>query len=194
MDTVLSVDNNNIAIFCYKYTCWDEIWKRQKLFLQKAFSKVGNLAFMTGIGMKWTDQFIYEGDPAAYDARKLLNEHSDSINPRTFKSGTRWHCHTGWFDTAICKQREILNQLNLNAGPVNIQGNMRVAVTIDHTQILRASKAVDELAAYAPGTASGFAALCGLMDALHDGNKRTLRDLLTESSLQSIALGPEQVG
>ena len=142
--------------------------------------------------MRWTDQFIYEGEDATYNVHELLDPESAYLHPRAFNSGNRWHCHTGWFDGDTTSDREVLNQVNLDAGPVNIQGAIRTAVTIGHTQMLRVTQTLDELAAFVPGNPSGLEALSALMEALHDGNKRLLKNLLTEPMCARIGLGTER--
>lgn len=189
IDTLVSIEQNSIGVFCYHYTGWNNVWPKHRKYVSRIFSKIIGTSFMTGVGMRWTDQFIYEGEESAYDAHLLLKPGSVCLHPRAFGSGSRWHCHTGWFDTDTSRDREVLNQLNLDAGLVNEAGAMRTAVTIAHTQVIRATQALDQLADLVPGHGDGLDALSGLMGALHDGNKRVLRDLLTESSLERIGLG-----
>lgn len=194
-DMLISIDMNSIGIFCHNYSTWEDVWPKQRRYIDKIFAKLTVFSpFLTGIGMKWTDQFLYDGPEKEYDSRDLFKENSKCLNPLSFSSGQRWHCHTGWFDGEIAPGYEVLNQLNVDAGLINLQGNMRIAATIDHNQVMRAGQTVDQLSAFAPGGASTSGSLPALMEALHDGNKRVLRDLLTESALEMIALRPEQAG
>ncbi|GJD90744.1 hypothetical protein BHAOGJBA_4286 [Methylobacterium hispanicum] len=191
--STISIAQETVTLDEYRYTRWHEVWPRQREHIAKIFARMsGTPSFMTGVGMRWTDQFIYEGEDEAYDAHELLDPTSAYLHPRAFTSGTRWHCHTGWFDADTTRGYEILNQVNLDAGAVNVQGAMRTAVTIGHAQILRANQAIDELAPFVPGNPSGLEALSALMEALHDGNKRLLRNLLTESMSTRIGLGLER--
>jgi uncharacterized protein (TIGR04255 family) len=191
-DTMISIDKENISLICHNYSRWDKIWPKQSLYIDKIFAKLhSSQSYLTGIGMKWTDQFIYEGSDTNYDAKLLLNERSECLHSRAFKSGPRWHCHSGWFDKGISDSPEVLNQLNIDAGLVNIEGSMRIAITIDHAQLVRATHSVDALATFSPQSQAGAHALSGLMQTLHDGNKRILRDLLNDSSLKAIGMGAE---
>lgn len=187
------IGQDSLMLSCLKYSAWSDIWPEQKNYIAKIFAKiVGTPSFLTGIGMRWIDQFIYEGDLASYDAAALLDASSPYLHSRAFRSGSRWHCHTGWFDAETYPSREVLNQVNLDAGPLNVAGEMRTAVTVTHTQILRVTQLPDELAAFMPHKGAGLDTLSGLMDALHDGNKRILRDLLTDSVCERIGLRSRQ--
>ncbi|MCJ2067947.1 TIGR04255 family protein [Methylobacterium sp. J-030] len=193
IDQNIQINQDLIGIFCRNYSIWDKIWPEQKSYIARIFAKiVGTQSFLTGIGMRWIDQFIYMGDDASYNAEDLLKTSSPYLHGRAFSSGARWHCHTGWFDPETYAGREVLNQLNLDAGLVNVDGKMSTAVTVTHTQILRVTQQPDELAAFMPHRGDGLGTLSGLMDALHDGNKRILGDLLTDSMCERISLRSRQ--
>ncbi|MCJ2121030.1 TIGR04255 family protein [Methylobacterium sp. J-077] len=187
------IGQESVALSCLKYSVWSDIWPEQKNHISKIFAKiVGTSSFLTGIGMRWVDQFIYDGDLSAYEASALLKTSSSYLHNSAFRSGSRWHCHTGWFDAGTYPGREVLNQVNLDAGLANVAGEMRTAVTVAHTQILRVTQLPDELATFMPHKGTGLDTLSGLMDALHDGNKRILDDLLIDSMSERIGLRSRQ--
>lgn len=144
---------------------------------------------MTSFGVKWLDQFIYEGIEDQYSADDLFDRRSNHIAPFAFGSGSRWHCHNGWFDGPVPGGFEVLNQLNVNSGQINLGGHLRTAVTIEHNQAIRADQRVDQLANLLPTSDEGFDALSGLMEILHSGNKQVLTGLLTASMCERIGLG-----
>ncbi|MCJ2059824.1 TIGR04255 family protein [Methylobacterium sp. J-048] len=192
IETVINIQTTSVTITCNKYTRWDEIWPHQKSYISRILAKIhGTNSFLTGIGMRWVDQFVYDGDEPAYAAAELLRSGSAHLNPLAFSSGTRWHCHTGWFNGGTNPGRDVLNQLNVDAGQMNVAGEIRTAVAISHIQALRIAQRLDELASFNQASDPDHRALSGLMEALHDGNKRVLRELLTDSMIERIGLGAE---
>ena len=191
VEWLLSIESNRISSHCLRYNGWPEVWSKQQRFIKAAFNHIGLVPVaLSSAGMKWIDQFLHTGTVEEYRADDLLRKKSPYLHERAFSSGPRWHCHTGWFDAQLTKDYEVLNQLNVNSGLVNVRGNQRLAVTIDHTTQLRA-ETTEQLSAFAPGGKEPLTALSGLMETLHRANKDVLRNLLTDVALDRVGLQME---
>jgi len=116
----------------------------------------------------------------------LFRTESGRLHPRAFKSGSRWHCHTGWFEQGATGE-DILNQLNIDSGRHILDGAQVIIVSIDHTQILRATKP-NQLAAYGSGSSQE---LEKLVQHFHADNKNVLASLLTKTMNTRINLVAE---
>lgn len=190
-DWLINITPESISIHCTVYTKWEDIWPVQEKYISAIFSKLtSSKSFLAALGMRWIDQFIHEGSAEEYRAEELLRHNSQLLTELAFQSGTRWHCHTGWFHSVSGPgvDAEVLNQLNVDSGQINQGGHLRTAVTINHTQQLRADAPIDKLAKFLPTSGAGRATLSALMETLHDGNKQVLGDLLNDSSCKRIGL------
>lgn len=175
-----------ISFHCLDYSRWDPIWAEMKGYIEAVFQEMGAAPVsINAVGLKYVDRFIWSGDPTKYDAKQLFNKSSKALHGRAFESGSRWHCHSGWFD-AHQELGEVLNQLNVDSGHGIMDGLPAVIVSIDHTQTLRRQRegALDQFGKIAGEDVP----LDGLMKELHDGNKNVLIDLLSKPMAKAINL------
>ena len=183
---MINIAPQAISFHCLDYSRWDPVWKEMKTYIRAVFHEMGAAHVSIGaVGLKYVDRFIWKGDVNGYDARQLFKTETPLLHKRAFESGPRWHCHTGWFHFGH-SSGEILNQLNVDSGFVMLEGIQAVLVSIDHNQVLR-SGAQGSLDQYG-NVRKDSVALDDLMKYLHDKNKITLDELLTEEVAKSIKL------
>jgi uncharacterized protein (TIGR04255 family) len=192
LEWMLRTSQNTISIHCLAYTRWEEVWARCQRYADMCFERTNRTPIqLTGIGLKYIDQFYFRGPQETYDASLLFKKDSPLLHRRSFESGLRWHCHTGWFK--LINGHECLSQLNVTSGQgKRADGEDVVAVAIDHTLMIRVP-AGPPLTAYSAETSGDNTALSRLMTLLHNENKRVLIDLLTDSMAQRISLKMESL-
>lgn len=178
----LETSPKHIAVHCSDYTQWDIVRPEAKLLLQKALDLVGvSKSTLIALGLKFVDRFTYKGEEEKYHPSGLFYEDTPYLHRRAFNSGSRWHCHIGWFESfPTFKAVEFLNQLNVDAAYLPISGKRRHVTTIDHNVIARRGGAAILEENNIPDD---------LLDAMHDTNKKVLVKLLTQEMATRINLG-----
>jgi uncharacterized protein (TIGR04255 family) len=188
---VLRVLADSITVHCLDYTEWDTIWPTAESLLHAVIDKIGATeSSVSGLGLKYVDRFIFEGDDNGYHIDLLFNPKSDLITPKSFQAGQRWHSHSGWFEETIpgFKDYECLNQLNIDSAFVQFAASnkQKLLTTIEHTAAIRGVS--EELPSFAGTSKDEKTPLNALMNYLHDANKAVLARLLTEQMSQRISL------
>lgn len=186
LDWMLRTTEDTISIHCLDYTRWDDVWGQAEGYLKKVFGYIeGSDSFISSIGLKCIDRFLYEGDLDYSDLSELFRPETPHLVKTVFTCGLLWHCHSGWFDNL--NNSQCLNQLNIDANFINIRGNKVLAVTVDHNAI--AFMENDET----PSTVleqngNQMTVLSEIMKALHLKNKHLLIELLSEQMTNRINL------
>ena len=184
---IVNIAAPSVAIHCLDYTRWAAVWGEMRGYVGNVFNAIGAAPVsVSSIGLKYVDRFIWRGPEPDYDGALLFRTESGRLHPRAFKSGSRWHCHTGWFEQGATGE-DILNQLNIDSGRHILDGAQVIIVSIDHTQILRATKP-NQLAAYGSGSSQE---LEKLVQHFHADNKNVLASLLTKTMNTRINLVAE---
>ena len=180
---LIRIDTLGFSIHVLNYTRWDivhaEVRRLSAILLGHAATRPLDLS---GLGLRYLDQFNFVGDAKAYDASLLFNS-SSHIQPKAFSSGPRWHCHTGWFNE---NTPEVLNQLNLNSLLPPPEMPPKPCIVIEHVQTVRQQPGAqwpDYLRA--PKSAADRDAL---MQGLHESNKLVMADLLRADVARQINL------
>lgn len=186
MDWVARVTPHSISVHCLDYSNWREVWPKAYRILSELFRDTSSFTLpTTNIGLRYIDRFDFKGAVSAYDARELIRENSAHVAGRVLTSGTRWHNYTGWYENSEVLQRDILQQLNIDA--VEMMDTKLPVVSITHASLLRAS---------GPGQLDGFrhfvdmenSPLAVFMDVAHKNNHTVLREVLTDHMLARIGL------
>ena len=176
----VQASEDSIILHCLEYSTWSEVWARVQLYFQAILAKIiPSDIVLNAITLKYVDQFVFQGDYSTeYNPLLLFNEKTKFIHPSALReSGSRWHCHTGWF--APYKDAfECLNQLNIDTAILQ-NGNHRTK--IEHNQMIRnVNININELL--------GSASLDNYMSYMHKENKNIVRDLLNPQMAKRISL------
>ncbi|UJJ30244.1 hypothetical protein [Halopseudomonas maritima] len=141
----ISAYRSQITLHCLEYSRWALTSKMVQKYLDAVFSTLGEQnAKVRMFGMKVLDRFVYFGELAEFSASELFDESSEFLNKSMFRSGHRWHLHTGWFEKGACDDEELLSQLSIDAAAIAPPDHRpNVGVSIDHTLSVRAVPARD---------------------------------------------------
>lgn len=192
LEWLIRVAPTSISIHCLEYTRWKYVWERVNVYARKIFEKLlGTNVNISGMGLKYVDQFVFCGEPEDYDASLLFKHDNDLLHPRALSSGAKWHCHTGWFEN-VGEFGEILSQMNVDSIVSSMNGAQRAAVVIDHTFIRRVQLEGDMTAYILPGSA-GEAVRSSLAQWMHDANKQLLNGLLIDTVRNRISLHADEI-
>jgi uncharacterized protein (TIGR04255 family) len=182
----LNITQNSISVHCIDYTRWNAVWLEMRSFIAAAFKHFGaSPVVMSGLGLKYIDRFIWSGSEDDYATSDLFKQDAVFLSGSSFKSGARWHCHTGWF--ARHEHSEILNQLNVDSARNVMAGRPAVVVTVDHAQLLRSDN-VQELSEFGKVPGKEPEKLDALMDRLHNDNRGVILELLIPQMATRIGL------
>ena len=191
LEWMLRTTENIVSVHCLNYTRWNDIWPEAKRYLQFALRQVrGSDNFVSSIGIKYIDRFVYDGINEDYQVSNLFSEETDLISKRLFSKGPLWHSHTGWFANIVEIGSTCLNQLNVDATYANFSGLRKPVVTIEHNVILNEDKNSDSISSYLDyeGGNENNARLDQIMRALHMTNKNVLSSLLNSEMKRKINL------
>lgn len=188
---LIRANSKVVSIHCLEYTRWHDIWPRVNKYADAIFSKLAGVNVkVSSLGLKYVDQFEFCGDLKAYDANLLFSQNSTLLHPRAFRSGARWHCHSGWFEE-VGEIGEVLSQMNIDSTVNIVQREQKSSVvTIEHTLALRAQSDT-ELAKYAAPGSMALQARSQIAEWMHQFNKRMLTDLLASDMCIRISLYAE---
>ena len=178
-DWQIRIEPFGFSVHCLNYSRWHHVWPETRSYLARLLSSVERDSVVTTVGLRYVDQFFFNGRPEDYDASLLLKK-GPHIHPKAFTSGTRWHCHTGWFESHA-GSGEVLNQLNIGSVvPVEgTPGPEKIMIVIDHGQLKRAASGSDLSRYLQPLEAPTIATdLDQLMQQLHDSNRTVMNDLI----------------
>lgn len=186
LDWMLRTTEDTISIHCLDYTSWDDVWGQAEGYLKKVFGYIeGSDSFISSIGLKCIDRFLYEGEPDRSDLSELFRPETSHIVKTAFTCGLLWHCHSGWFDNL--NNLQCLNQLNIDANFINIRGNRVLAISVDHNAIAIMEND-DTLSTVLEQNGNQMTMLSEIMNALHLKNKHLLIELLSEQMANRINL------
>ncbi len=187
---MLRIARNTVAVHCFDYSTWPNIWAAGKRFLTKSLEKidiVNNVVSATGL--IYRDRFLYEGIEEHYDPANLFDTDTDMIFKHAFSAGMRWHCHTGWFDPISATNNTCLNQLNIDAAYGNIEKKQKHITTIEHNIVIHFPELVQgELTSLTGNSSSEYSELDDIFTQLHSKNKEMLKKLLTRKMADRISL------
>lgn len=188
---LIRITPQSISIHCLEYTRWKYVWDKVNGYADRIFAKLAGIDVgISGIGLKYVDQFVFQGELDAYNADLLFRRESSLLHARAFSSEVQWHCHTGWFQNAG-SLGEVLSQMNVESAITNVHTSQRAVVVIDHTFTRRAQRE-GELTPYLTLSKTGLEARSNLAQWMHDANKELLSDLLIDTVRERISLNIDE--
>lgn len=187
----VQLTGNAIAVSCFEYTRFSEVWPRALKYLEAILNAGGAEVMVAEITHQYIDRFLYPGAPeevaANYRLDELLLPDSPYLTQQALKSGLLWHVFQGWFDNQTDRSRK-LNQLNISNTENN--GAAKIACVIDHRCIFQTAMGLQLSATDITKPAhAGISALDDVMRELHDDHKRVLKAVLQPAKLTEIGMG-----
>ena len=190
LDWMIRLADNLVTVNCGSYTRWRNVWPVAWKYLSLVCNEIlGTDLHVVGLGITYIDEFIWEGEIHAYDARELL---SDEISlPRALNtSSPLWHLHQGWFVTSVdeFENGRRLERVHFDGIEVNGSYLVRVESTLRHDFVRFLSSLSTplndlELPEVKPITAEV------LFELLHGRSKALLLDFVAPVLAQKIGLG-----
>ncbi|WP_442498237.1 TIGR04255 family protein [Methylobacter sp. sgz302048] len=185
IEWMLRTTEDAIAIHCLDYTRWDNVWSQAEAYLQKAFMHIdGSNSFVSSIGLKYIDRFLYDSHAEKYDLSELFDRNTPHIVKTAFDHNL-WHCHSGWFEDL--DNLQCLNQLNIDSNYINIKGEKTLAISIDHNAIAIMNND-NNLYSIIEQNSNQVTKLNEIIYKLHLKNKEILTNLLSKEMLNRINL------
>lgn len=182
IDWELFAQESSVAINCFSYTRWDDIWSRARRYLAKAFEvDAATKLSARSIVLHYVDVFDAESD--TYDLDTLIKSDSSYVPAQVRDKGILWHSHQGWFetDTEIGEFGRILHRVEF-AGLRTARGPV---VKADHMQELRFAT---PLAGLSESFADTQSHVVKAMKRLHARNKEFCASFLTEEMQNRVSL------
>lgn len=174
---IFSMQDNQIAFTCNKYTRWKEISPIAIDFLNQFSSFVCPVPGIAVIALQYVDEFLVTGNLPEYRSSILFNTKTKRLPTTIFDGSDFWHNHAGWFETNENKER-ILNNLNISYHPQQPDRNA-VQIVTAHKEILK-TPILDHSALRNLMTSS--------FESLHTMNKEMFKEFLNTETLNSIGL------
>lgn len=178
---VFSIQGNQLAFTCNKYTRWKEVSPKAIDLLNQFSSLVCPVPGVAVIALQYVDEFLVTGDLQEYRPSILFNENSKKLPVAIFGQSGFWHNHAGWFEKNK-KEERILNNLNISYYPQQPDKNA-VQIVSAHKEILK--NPVVKHKSLPPLMTDSF-------DALHTMNKEMFKEILNSETLKSIGLGRDK--
>lgn len=183
----LVIQRNFLAVNCYVYTRWNEIWGIGRELLTPFLPVIARERGISVIGLQYVDQFRVTGSCEHFRAGHLLREGSRFVPTQAFQLDDLWHSHHGFFEklTEPTAHRR-LNHVNVDV--VDTNDERVIQITTAHRALLdRPAKDESRLL-----NSGGEGEWHHYMDQLHKVNKQFLCELLNEDMCKQIGLKEEQ--
>lgn len=174
---ILSIQDNQLAFTCNKYTCWSEVSKKAIELLNEFSALVCPVAGVSVIALQYVDEFIVSGKLDEYRSSILFNPKNTRLPIAILDDNDFWHNHAGWFENNA-KDNRVLNNLNVSYYPQQPNTNA-VQIISAHKEILK--EPVFEYQNLVAMMPSSF-------EKLHTKNKGMFKGILNEETLKSINL------
>ncbi len=188
LEWLIRITSRAISVHCLEYTRWEYVWPEVNKYIGIVFEKLtGTNVALSGMGLKYVDQFVFQGEIENYDLSQLFKKNTPVLNSRAFSSGANWHCNCGWFQhmTGLGK---VLSQMNTTG---IAQDEKHGVIVIDHTFTLHAHTEDALLVPCLSPNSGGEEARSNIIEKMHAANKFLLSELLVDSMQQRINLCEE---
>ncbi len=174
---VFSMQANQLAFTCNKYTRWKEISPIAIDFLNEFSRFVCPIPGIAVIALQYVDEFLVTGNLPEYRSSILFNANTARLPKTIFDGSDYWHNHAGWFETKENLGR-VLNNLNISYYPQQPDKNA-VQIVSAHKEILK-TPLLEHSVLHDLMTNS--------FETLHAMNKEMFKEFLNKETLSSIGL------
>jgi uncharacterized protein (TIGR04255 family) len=184
LEWLIRIVGGSVSVHCLDYSRWEYVWPKMNQYFETVFAKLASIdENLIGVGLKYVDQFVFQGDLEDYDLSNLFKKDTPLVHPRAFSSGAQWHCNCGWFQD-IEELGKILSQLNT----VGITQGEQSSVLIDNTLTYRPQASQAPFASCLSPSQIGGGLRTKIVEKMHTANKHLLSDLLLDFIQQRISL------
>jgi uncharacterized protein (TIGR04255 family) len=187
LEWLIRITSKSISIHCLEYTRWEDIWSQTNKYIGTIFKELQKFE-LSSIGLRYVDQFVFQGENEDYDLSYLFKKNTTLINPLAFSSGTNWHCNCGWFQD-LKGLGNVLSHMNTTG----ITQDDHSSVVIDQTFMFQAQGEGENLAQCLLPDEKGEISRSNIIEKMHTANKYLLSDLLIDSMQQRISLCAEEL-
>ncbi len=174
---VLTIQGNQIAFICNKYTRWQEVSQKAIELLTEFSEFICPVPGVAVIALQYVDEFIVTGKLDEFRGSILFDATCKRLPLAVLDEKEFWHNHAGWFEASPTDDH-VLNNLNVSYYP-QLPDRNAVQIISAHKDVLK-SPIIDhhELVALMPDS----------FEMLHLMNKTMFKALLNDETLQSINL------
>jgi uncharacterized protein (TIGR04255 family) len=181
----LRMDSESIFFRTTKYTRWNELWEKVRVYFSKIGPVYADAAALSVIGLNYTDKFVLQGEESADALHGVLRQGSPYFSQSILKAEDLWHTHVGYFDRPNAFTKRLVN-LNIDyVDEPKRDGTRRVVKLLTSLTDLFNQEGFEQTDIRAGDVTE---VLEKHMLALHDLNKSLLSSVLSDSMLKRIAL------
>lgn len=194
LDWMLRSTENTVTCHCLSYGRWREFYSTARAYTNALFDKMtSDDPFVTSVGLTVVDKFVYEGEFESYSQKGLFREDNPYIVTRVKGAGSRWHCHSGWFEESEFADFETLHQLNIDAAVTKTEKGLSHVSTIVHNSVAKGRDGAAQGDQFRLSKLYGGHddTLSSIIESLHKGNKLMMDKLLCEDMKKRINLRVE---
>lgn len=174
----IQLSTQNCIVVMSEYSGWENVWAQVRKWFSTLLPLILDGRPLTGIALQYSDVFTWKDTAESLDCRKVFREGSPYLPANAVEQKNLWHSHHGWFESpAKPMPHRLLTNVNINL--VDNPDTSR-AVTL-----LTVHKA-DNFAIW--GLDEANANIDEMMPILHNQDKQTLRNLLSDDVLTMIGL------
>lgn len=174
---ILSIQANQLAFTCNKYTRWPEVSKKAIELLNEFSELICPVPGVAVIALQYVDEFFITGDLSAFRPSILFNSDSKRLPIAVLDENDFWHNHAGWFERSP-KDDRVLNNLNVSYYPQQPDRNA-VQIISAHKEILKVPVSEHKTL---------VAIMSDSFEMLHIMNKAMFKEILNKETLKSINL------
>jgi len=177
----LEINKNAIIVTCHKYTRWDPVFEQTKIYLREIIDGIEQDISIRGLTLEYIDEFTVLDNSNNSWKEELFLIDTKYLPRHIFELTDPWHSHHGFF---LSGKKALNNRILINLNIEYVVSNeeiYRLIIRSQHRSLMENiipfnSENVDSLIDEA-------------MVENHKINKELLRNLLSESALQSINMG-----
>lgn len=177
--------NNMLSIHFVDYTSWAEIKPQAMGYIRRCLDTLGvfDRNQVTGIILRYIDQFTFDGTPDEANAGLLFRRDSRFVTLRVLDRGYQWQSNSGWFEP-LQGPISTLNQLNMSSGQFQTAA---VGIVVDHNSICNLPTPYKSMVELMNGQGNQ-PSLETILNLQHRANADLMKNLLNDKMLETIGL------
>lgn len=175
----LNVSRTNCVVVINEYDRWTQTLDAVIRYLKIVLPVILKEKPISIIALQYIDIFTWKDDQANLNLREIFLENSPYLAPNVFDQKGLWHCHNGYVIQQLDHlEGECLDNINVNT--VADQDDLKIQITTAHKFTLKTPLRL--------ASKTYLQSIKAVQNVLHDHNKDTLRQLLTDEVRNMIHL------